>query len=149
MKMKWGFNTDLYKVFELILNIAEKSNLTEEDIPDIMIISDMQFDYIHGNETKWNTVYEKIVNLFKNYGIKRHESPWRVPRIIFWNVTGATDGVPVTADTPNTVLLSGFSASLFKNILSGQDMTPKEVLKKILYDGKFDSIRKCCSTFVK
>tara|TARA_A100001015_G_scaffold321595_1_gene453276 strand:+ start:6968 stop:8593 length:1626 start_codon:yes stop_codon:yes gene_type:complete len=148
-KMKWGHNTNLYKVFQLILKIAKQSNLNEKDIPDIMIISDMQFDYIHEKGTQWNTVYEKIVKLFNEYGIENHGTPWSVPRIAFWNVTAATDGVPVTAETPNTSLLSGFSPSLFKNVLSGQDMTPKEVLKRILYDTKFENIRKCCSTFIK
>ena len=38
-------NTDIDKVFELLLDTAEKTNTAKEDMPShIIIISDMEFD---------------------------------------------------------------------------------------------------------
>merc|ERR1711959_145460 len=48
------------------------------------------------------------------------------PRIIFWNLRGATVGVPAEASAPNTQLLSGFSPSLLKLVLKGEDLVADE-----------------------
>ena len=41
---------------------------------------------------------------------------------IYWNLRGDTVGFPVQTDTPNTQLISGFSVSLLKLFLTGDDI---------------------------
>lgn len=36
----WGYNTDIKKVFDLVLNTAKSSNCSQEEIPNILIVSD-------------------------------------------------------------------------------------------------------------
>jgi uncharacterized protein with von Willebrand factor type A (vWA) domain len=46
-KMKsapWGLNTDLEKAFQLILDVVVANKLPVEEVPDLIIFSDMQFD---------------------------------------------------------------------------------------------------------
>jgi hypothetical protein len=157
----WGGSTDILKAFKLILGIAEKHKLSEEDIPDLMIVSDMQFNaacggfyngaYYHGDSNNMNsfgTQYEVIKTLFIEHGLKVNGRPWNVPKVIFWNVNSDTKGFPVPADTPNTYLLSGFSPSLFKYVMDGEEKmeeTPEEIVNKTLDDPAFDKVRQVLS----
>merc|ERR1712038_1083394 len=40
----WGMNTDFEAATEKILEVAIKAKLKPEDIPDLIVFSDMQFD---------------------------------------------------------------------------------------------------------
>ena len=41
-------NTDIYKAFKLILNVAKNNNLKQEEIPqNILVLSDMEFDSLY------------------------------------------------------------------------------------------------------
>ena len=84
--------------------------------------------------------------------------PYACPRVIFWNLRGDTVGFPAAASAPNTQMISGFSPSLLKLVLSGEDMmgeeevgedgrvtkegpTPYQTLRKALDDSHYDAVR--------
>ena len=101
-------NTNIRKVFQLILKTAIDNNLKQEDLPkQILIISDMEFD--EGVSFKGNPL-EESQQEFEKYGYK-------VPKLIFWNVNSRTNTVPVKTNELGVYLLSGFSPNVL-NLLS-------------------------------
>lgn len=118
-------NTNLQKVFDLILGVAIKNNLTQTDLPtDIMIISDMQFD--QGCKHNDLTNYQVAQNKFNSHG-------YELPTIWFWNVDDTPTDMPVLAHTPKTYLLSGYSPSVIKTILTNTVTTPYDLMMAVCH----------------
>ena len=110
----------------------------------MVVFSDMQFD--EANTGNWDSMHEKIIMWFHNLGMKLHNRPLLPPKIIYWNLRANTSGHVVDGEQPGTVMLSGYSQSLFKYIFSG-DMEDKEIIKngkkekrKITPDEMFENI---------
>ena len=133
-KSDWGGSTNIEKVFDLILDIVKKNNLSSEDIPDLVIFSDMQFnDAINNNN---NTPLQIVQDKFKSNGFV-------CPRIIFWNLR-ASIGFPTTENSSNVIMLSGFSQSLLKFILEDEIIsapTPLDIYLSVINDKLYDPIR--------
>lgn len=138
----WGMNTDIIKAFKLILSVVKKNNLNPEDVPDLLILSDMQFDSASNSNT--STTFELIKNMFHKYGMETMNQPFPIPRIIFWNLRGDTKSVPETSNANNVQMLAGFSPSMLKCVLSSDDLnafTPLSTFLKALADPAYDSLR--------
>ena len=113
-------NTNIDKVFELILNTAKENNLKEEDLPShLLIISNMEFD--EGVYTKNGTNFEGWKQAFATEGYK-------LPTIIFWNVACFTKGIPVTKFDNDVAMISGFSTNILENILTLEHYTPSNIM---------------------
>ena len=151
----WGGSTNFEAAFEMILKAACDARLTPDQIPDLIVFSDMQFNQAgRFGETMYNTMTRR----FAEEGKKICGSPWPLPKIIFWNLAGDTRGYPVDANQCNVQMLSGFSPSLLKLLLDGeplvsetvaedgtvtqQQITPEETLRKALDDPRYFPIRK-------
>lgn len=133
-RMPWGGNTDLNKVFNLILNKARDHKLSQEDMPKkLFILSDMQFDNATGNSSK--TSFELIDEMYKNSGYIR-------PQIIFWNLSGKIKDFPVTAREDGTLLVSGFNTEILKNILDLGTFTPECLLNNLVNSERYQPVRK-------
>jgi hypothetical protein len=151
----WGGSTNFEKAFEMILNVACDARLTPDQIPDLIVFSDMQFNQAG---QFGETMYNIMTRRFSEEGVKICGSPWPLPKIIFWNLRGDTRGYPVDANQKNVQMLSGFSPSLLKLLLNGeplvtevvaengtvvqQQITPAETLRKALDDPRYFHIRK-------
>ena len=111
----WGGSTNLQKTFDLILDVAIKHKVKQDQLPKtLFIFSDMQFDAAVGSN--WmSTNYEAIKQKWSTHG-------YAVPQIIFWNVNGhlAANDVPIQADTPGCALMAGFSSTLLKVFMKGE-----------------------------
>lgn len=137
----WGGSTDVEAAFNLIATVVESFNLGPEDIPDLIVFSDMQFDCAVGGNQE--TQLQRIQRRFHDLGMRMRGSPFPAPRIIFWNLRGDTDGFPAQADSSNVQMLSGFSASLLKAVLEGDSLpTPADTLQKLLSDKRYEEVRK-------
>ena len=122
-------NTNIRKVFQLILKTAIDNNLKQENLPkQILIISDMEFD--EGTDYVGNPIEESQVE-YKKYG-------YTLPRLVFWNINGRTNTIPVTQNDMGVYLLSGFSPNVL-NILSYGVDNQFEALKEEL-DRKFKEV---------
>ena len=128
----WGYNTDFEKAMDLILETAVSAKLTPSAIPDLIVFSDMQFDAAHGGGNKWNTAHERLVQKYADAGRKVCGEPWNPPHITYWNLRGDTTGFPAQADTEGVTMLSGFSSSLLKLILSGENLEEEEVVSEVI-----------------
>lgn len=96
----------------------------QEMITHLLIVSDMQFDSSSCCTNNSSTVVEQCMRKWEIAGYAR-------PTIVFWNLAGY-GGQQATADTPNTALVSGFSAAILKSILSGKTVSPREVMLRAL-----------------
>lgn len=109
-EMEWDMNTDFQKVFDVMLEVAEKGKLkADEMIKRLFVFSDMEFDTASVNP--WETDYEAIVRKYKE---KRYGEC--VPEIVFWNLRDSR-ATPVPAHQPGVALVSGFSKNLMKMFL--------------------------------
>jgi hypothetical protein len=109
MAAPWGGSTSFNSALEMILEVVIKHRLSPEDIPDLIVFSDMQFNQAANYS---ETMHDVIKRRFAEAGIAICGVPYRAPKIIYWNLRGDTTGFPVNAHTPNTQMLSGFSPSL-------------------------------------
>ena len=117
-------NTDIDKVFELLLNTAIQNNSSQDEMPShLIIISDMEFD--QGVYSRYGTNFLGWKNAFESKGYK-------LPQIIFWNVAGNTMGVPTTKFDNDVAMISGFSTTILENLLTIDKYNPSMVMLKTL-----------------
>ena len=129
---EWGMNTDLEKVFLLILENARKANLKESDMPKYLIIlSDMQFDQAtRSNQTALKMIKDK----YRTYG-------YEIPKIVFWNLRNS-EGVPVKKDKSGAVLISGFSPSIMKYLFKNPEkFSPASLVEEVLLSERYERVR--------
>ena len=130
-KADWGYNTDLIAVFKSILKAAKADSVAPEDMPEkIFIISDMQFDQACNSNTRTN--FEQIKKNYAKYNYK-------MPDLIFWNVNGSAN-VPMTIHDTGTCLVSGCSPSILSAVLSGEVISPIDILKQAVYTERYDPV---------
>lgn len=104
-------NTNIQKVFELILHTAVKNKLAQEKLPaTIYIISDMEFERCAEGADITNFNHAK--SLFEQHRYK-------LPTVVFWNVASRNQQQPVTMNEKGVVLVSGASPRVFSMITSG------------------------------
>ena len=117
-------NTDIGKVYNLILDVAKSGNVPKEEmIERILIISDMEFDCCSGSQTS-----------FEFYKQKFEEAGYELPEIVFWNVEARDTHLPVTMNENGVKLISGASANIFASVVSGdlKVVTPYEFMLQML-----------------
>merc|ERR1712093_429031 len=54
----WGGSTNFQKAMDLLLQACVDGNVDKEDVPDLIVFSDMQFDQAH--EGPWETHHERL-----------------------------------------------------------------------------------------
>ncbi len=124
----WEMSTDLHKAFDLILKTAKNGNVLEEDMPKtLLIMSDMAFN---GCVKFDDTAYEMISR-------KYDEAGYKIPNVVFWNLR-ATGNAPVNFEKKGVALVSGFSPSILKTVLSAKSVTPADVMLETLMNPRYD-----------
>lgn len=124
-------NTDLAKVFELILRTAVKNNVSKEELPKrIYIVTDMEFDCCMENAEVTNFEYAK--KLFSAYG-------YQLPEVIFWNVASRNIQQPVTKNEQGAALISGCTPRLFSMVAEG-DVSPYAVMLEVVESKRYEKV---------
>lgn len=124
-------NTNLQKVFELILKTAVKQELPQSQLPaTLYIISDMEFDACAEGAEQTNFAYAKT--LYQKYGYK-------LPRVVFWNVASRNAQQPVTQNEQGVALVSGCSPRIFDMLRSG-DLSPRALMMETLSSERYAMI---------
>jgi len=143
----WGANTDFEKAYKLILNYARANNLSQEQIPEaIIVISDMQFDIAQGRSNRYEFAYQTLKNEFQRYG-------YRLPLMIFWNLNGKYDGQITNSNQQGVITISGYDPAIFKTILEAGiigtiyndqviTLTPHDLMLRKLNSNRFKLIIK-------
>lgn len=127
-------NTNIEKVFKLILNTAVNNNLPQSALPKrLYIISDMEFDICAEGASKTNFEYAK--KLFEDAGYK-------LPEVVFWNVASRKKQQPVTKNEQGVLLVSGCTPRLFSMIAEGNISadTPYKLMLEVLSNQRYEKI---------
>ena len=133
-------NTNLEKVFDLLLKTAIDCNLPQSELPQrILIVSDMEFDSATNIYGGHNEVMAKYQTLFESIKTKWSKYGYTMPNIVFWNVNSRTNTIPVTANECGVTLVSGYSVNNVKMVLSG-DVNPWTALKSVLESDRYNAI---------
>ena len=124
-------NTNIQKVFELILDAAKKNSVPQNELPKkLYIISDMEFDYCAEDASLTNFEYAK--KLFAEAG-------YALPEIVFWNVASRNRQQPVTRNEQGVALVSGCTPRLFSMVASGT-MNPYAFMLEVVESERYAKI---------
>ena len=128
-------NTNIEAVFDLILQTAINKNITQEDLPqNILIISDMEFDSCaRSNSGRLN---QKLFDVFAD---RYAEHGYKLPRLVFWHVNSRTGTIPVKQNDLGVALVSGFSPAIVKMVLSNKT-DPYECLLEQLNTERYQPV---------
>ena len=131
-------NTNIEKVFDLILTTAVANHMAQEDLPkNVLIISDMEFDSCAtcGVSSGWG-INRPNKKLFDVIAQKYAAHGYKLPRLVFWNVNSRTGTIPVKENDLGVALVSGFSVNIAKMVMSGKT-DPYECLLETLNSERY------------
>lgn len=140
-KADWGMSTNLEATFKTILNQAIKFNIPQSEMPTkVLIISDMEFNAAtsgvwSNNDTEWNpSVMDMVTEMYTQNGYTR-------PEIIFWNLNASGGNFPTRFDEMGTCLISGFSPSIMKSVISNPDsLTPINIMNETVNSERYEPV---------
>lgn len=133
-KADWGWNTDLEKALLKILDVAIENHCSQEEMPkSLIIISDMEIDEADG-QNHWENFYDYVSRVYEDHGYK-------IPNVVFWNVNSRHDVFLADKDRKGVQLISGQSASTFKNLIGCVDKTPVEMMYSVLNSERYQAIQ--------
>ena len=121
-------NTDLAKVFDLLLNTVLSGKAKKEDLPKtLVVISDMEIDWM-SDWTAENATYEmdKIRKEWAFYGLE-------LPKLVYWNVAARNN--TILDKGPNVSFVSGCSPVIFEQVLTGK--TGIELMMNVLMSERY------------
>lgn len=130
-------NTNIKAVFDMLLDMAVSNQVPQEELPkQVLVLSDMEFDSATGREYDWRTgewvgspvtkaLFEQIAEEYKAAG-------YTMPRLIFWNLCGRSDTIPMVDNESGLCLLSGFSQNAAKVAAKKEIKDPYECLLQVL-----------------
>ena len=144
-RAEWGYNTNLVKVFDLVLDQATKHSVPESEMPTkILILSDMEFDKatetVSGWEkthiaTKWDATAQEMIEQ------KYADAGYKVPAIVYWNIQSRGNNIPVAFDKTGTALISGFSPSILKSVVKGDITSPQGIMDETIMSPRYEAIQ--------
>lgn len=124
-------NTNIQKVFELILRTAVKNKVPQAEMPSTLyIISDMEFDCCADDADLTNFEYAKKIFA---------EAGYQLPRVVFWNVQSRNTQQPVTRNEQGVALVSGCSPRIFSMLKSG-NLSPMGYMLDVLGAERYQKI---------
>jgi len=114
-----GYNTNFWSAIELVLQAMVRTGREM----DLIVFTDMQWDQAEtrANKNSAATMHQRILERVAALGLKT------APRIIYWNLRAGTPGVQTEATQEGVQFLQGYSASLLRFALLGEDMPTRTI----------------------
>lgn len=126
-------NTNLEKAFELILRVAINNNISQDEMPKtLIVITDMQFDEATSYSGK---------TFFNDMKAKFAVSGYAMPSVVFWNVAARGNAFQAEKMDNNVIMVSGHSASTFRDVLGNIGKTPWDFMVETLSNPMYDVIK--------
>ena len=144
-------NTNIEAVFDLILDTAVKSHMSQDDMPkNIVIISDMEFDTCaRSNQTGdyGRLGFMAGKSLFRELADRYDVEGYKLPRLVFWNVNSRTGTIPMIENEMGVVLVSGFSVNICKMVMNGKT-DPYDCLVETITSERYSLVDEKIRNFV-
>lgn len=139
-------STNIEAVFDMLLMLAVDKNVSPEELPkQVLIISDMEFNeatdssiWRYGRSTVTSPKFDET--LFDTISRRYREAGYTIPRLIFWNVCGRSDTIPMVEGDSGICLLSGFSQNAVKVATSKEHKDPYTCLLQALDSPRYDKV---------
>ncbi len=136
-------NTNIQAVFDMLLAMAVSNQVPDEELPkQVLIISDMEFD--EAQRPCWyysQTSYKKFdQRLFEEIAAQYRLAGYTMPKLIFWNVCGRTDTIPMVDENSDICLLSGFSQNAMKMAAQTESKDPYQCLLQVLDGPRYQAV---------
>ena len=129
--------TNIEAVFKLILATAVKNNLSQNELPsNILILSDMEFDYCATSNHYGVGCSDAFKKLFTVIGEEYERYGYKLPRLVFWNICSRTGTIPLKENKHGVALVSGFSPAIMNMVLSGK-LDPFECLLEQITSNRY------------
>jgi len=140
-------NTDIEKTMHLVLETAVRNGLKQEEIPDLLILSDMEFDqgtYMSGCGCSYYGARDQQYSasrlaLFENIKKEFQSKGYQMPKITFWNICGRSGTIPVKQNDLGVSLVSGFSQNIMQMVMSNK-ADPFDVLVEQLNTERYAAV---------
>lgn len=136
-------NTNIEAVFTMLLAMAVSNQVPAEELPkQVLIISDMEFDMATGQSFNgYHTVCQSYEEkLFEQIARRYRAAGYAMPRLIFWNVCGRTDTIPMVEGEGGLCLLSGFSQNAMKVAGDRKQTDSYQSLLKVLDSPRYEKV---------
>lgn len=142
----WGMNTDVYKMFDMILHSIVVNEIPPHEVENLVlaIFSDMQFDSPYHNTKDMDSPAGDVIRRkFAVAGLNsKFKVPYKTPHLLFWNLRKTT-GFPDKITSQNVSFISGYSSQLLnvfatKGISALQKLTPFDILVDILSNKRYN-----------
>ena len=128
----WGGSTNLESAYTEILRIATTNNVAPEDMPEfLLILSDMEFNQAVSNRTGQSVRAQDLAA--ERFAV----AGYKLPKIVYWNLNARPGNVPVKFNEQGTALVSGFSPSIMKSILSASQFDPQSIMLETLNSERY------------
>ena len=141
---EWGMNTNVEAVFDLMLKIAIENHLTQDEIPEnLIIISDQEYDACAtsgpvANNSHWGmrtttptlTLFEQMEKKWNSYG-------YNFPKLVFWNVEARHNNIPMTV-RDGISFVSGMSPTIYQQIMMNKSAF--DLMYEVLDGQRYQSI---------
>jgi hypothetical protein len=131
-----GYDTNLESAFRSILEVAVKNRVPSEEMPKyLLVLSDMEFNPANSGGNPVGA-FELADRMFRTAG-------YELPKLVWWNLNArpdATGNVPVKFDQTGSALVSGFSPSIMKSILAGNEFTPRGIMLETINGDRYQRV---------
>lgn len=129
----WSMSTNLHSAFDAVLNVAKKGKVSQEDMPDyVIVLSDMQFDQCVRYD-------DSAMGMIKR---KYNDAGYKMPAVIFWNLAArpSADQSPIKMNDKGVAIVSGFSPAIMAAVLGANpdDYTPYAMMLKVINNSRYD-----------
>lgn len=128
-----GYDTNVAKAFDLILDSAVKGNVDEAEMPTmILMLSDMEFNSYN--------ISGRSVDALEMIKSKYEDAGYKMPKLVFWNLNARLGNVPVRFDETGTALVSGYSPSILTALLKGEEFTPVGIMNTKINESRYERV---------
>ena len=134
-----GYEYNLNGALNMILHHIKETKLSAQEVSQLtlVVLSDMQFDASTKNVAGMQAPIDKVIGeQYEKIGIEICGTPYKPPRIVFWNLR-QTNGFPTISFRTGVSMISGYSPQLMNSFMEQgskavQDYNPYNILKGIL-----------------
>ena len=134
-------STNLEAAFNLVLDIAIKNHIPQEDmVKSLIVISDMEINQATGSGG-WYSSSGESWSFYDDMRARFEQAGYEIPNVVFWNVNSRNDVFHADANRTGVQLCSGQSASTFKQLLSCIGYTPVEMMMKVIGSERYSAIK--------